>query len=728
SPTVHFPVDKWRKFLPTNSTPAHWYSEAEFKALVEMLAVQVPDQPIGAFVQEFRGLSRGWRAVAKTVDVQTLGNLADNPEAIRALHDAMRNASAAPRPEVLGRVGEEHFRRGFDQAFTVHDRRFWYKHQWGVADGMPYLIECAIAETDQPGGVFYGLNYSVPFADPLAETRLTYVGGKEPITGHGLGGFLQEAGVYCGERYGRPLNTAAAVHIVMPLLPTLDMGKSRLAVSPVLADAVATVVGTATKTLHKEVVQHRINQRRIARKVQERRLAAAEAQVQREERQQRAWQTEREKAHKRQLREQKQAERAAEAKRRQARNQLPTKKEVLWELFLPCYLAETDDEKIRIMSRDFFYVVRPPYNRYEVRPTKMPDGIDSVELIYKTFTKYLTQYRQDSGHKLQMVDFKARGTLFESHSGREVQLGDREIRGYQLPRYEYAGVLFIEKEGVWQTLKDTGGIELVRAFDLMVLFSEGYSTEAVRNFMAMAAAAGYQLFAWHDADPHGYNICRTLGEPTDRMPDHHLDIIDLGLTIEEGLAMGLQTETFTRKKEMPAGILPKLTDQELAFFTGEPWEIGSGKKARHEWRNCQRMEINAIPVRDRVGYLERKLNEAMQRRPTADDAVVAAPAQPAFEEIQEAAAAMLLSRLKIQTRTAIEERLNLGQIEAAALADLPKIEVDPTILQTAIAEEKHIPWRTVVKRLVGERLSDPVVCDNLAKTVDSAIRTTVNVG
>jgi hypothetical protein len=86
--------------------------------------------------------------------------------------------ATAPKPEILGRVGKDHFRQRFDEQFLIaqdakgHDR-YWYKHQSGLFDGMPYLIEVAIAETERPGGVFYGLNYSVPFSDPLSTTHLS---------------------------------------------------------------------------------------------------------------------------------------------------------------------------------------------------------------------------------------------------------------------------------------------------------------------------------------------------------------------------------------------------------------------------------------------------------------------------------------------------------------------------------------------------------------------------
>lgn len=128
----------------------------------------------------------------------------------------------------------------------------------------------------------------------------------------------------------------------------------------------------------------------------------------------------------------------------------------------------------------------------------------------------------------------------------------------------------------------------MRRYDLMVAAAEGYSNEATRKLLALAQAEhGYQILVWHDADPYGYNIARTLAEPTEGMPDHHLDVIDMGLRLEEGLEMGLQTETFTHKKALPEDILPMLTDKELELFTGEQWQIQRDPD-RFEWRNSRR--------------------------------------------------------------------------------------------------------------------------------------------
>lgn len=53
----------------------------------------------------------------------------------------------------------DHFRQRFNAEFIIKSERkgerYWYKHQWAMDGGTPYLIEVAIAETEIAGGVFY---------------------------------------------------------------------------------------------------------------------------------------------------------------------------------------------------------------------------------------------------------------------------------------------------------------------------------------------------------------------------------------------------------------------------------------------------------------------------------------------------------------------------------------------------------------------------------------------
>jgi hypothetical protein len=723
-PTVSFPADRWRKFLPTDPTPAHWYTAQEFARLVHLKAEHGhAEQPLGDFIQEFKGLSRVWRKVRQALSVETLAQLADEPLAIPTLHTAMCAHTPAPKPEILGRVGPDHFRHRFDKSFKIVSNRFWYKHQWASVDGMPYLIEAALAETEESGGVFYGLNYGVPFTDPLSTTRLAYNGGPENLEAYGLSAFLYEAGALSGSRFGKTIRTTAAIHLVMPLLPSLDRGKSRLAVPSALAAAIADTVGHTTQVLHKEIVDWRKHQAKRERQAQQEAVRVITEQGKERERQTRLMEAQREREEREQQREHRRAERAREQKRRQERGELPTKREVLFDLFLPTYRVSTENEAIRISQRDFFYDVRPHYNRIAVRPSKNSDGTENTELDFSHFARTLADFRKEI-HPLPMIDYKARGTLFESHSGREIPIGDRELRDYRFPRHEYAGILFIEKEGIWQTLKDTGGIELMRRYDLMVAAAEGYSNEAARKLLALAQNEhGYQILVWHDADPYGYNIARTLAEPTERMPDHHLDVIDIGLRLAEGLEMGLQTETFTRKKALPEGIFPMLTDKELELFTGEQWRVQRNPD-RFEWRNCQRIEINAIKARDRAGYLAQKIGEALQRRSaittTADSQQP--PIRPSLEDMVEMAQSLVERDIRERARAALSKRIRPQEIEAAALAALPYHDLTEA-LKSALDTDLQSHWREIVKRTAAKRLvEDDGLPDTIKRVVDAAIR------
>ena len=91
------------------------------------------------------------RVSSRTTFALTLRPRRTGTLAIPALHEAMRTHAPAPQPEILGRVGPDHFRQRFDAAFQIVGNRFWYKYQWAIADGMPFLIEAALYADPVPG-------------------------------------------------------------------------------------------------------------------------------------------------------------------------------------------------------------------------------------------------------------------------------------------------------------------------------------------------------------------------------------------------------------------------------------------------------------------------------------------------------------------------------------------------------------------------------------------------
>lgn len=331
-----------------------------------------------------------------------------------------------------------------------------------------------------------------------------------------------------------------------------------------------------------------------------------------------------------------------------------------------------------------------------VKPSTKRNGDESTELDYGYFSqRILIDYRREV-HPLTMIDYKARGIIYDPHTGEETPIGDKELRNWTFPLWRYNKLLFIEKEGVWETLKQVGGIEFAKRHDMAIVCSEGYSTEAVRKLMASAQKnEGYQLFVWHDADPYGYNIARTLAEETRRMPGHAIQVYDLGLRLESAIDSGYQTETFTRRVALPSTIA--LTPFELQKFTGRKVEIQKGK---FEYQDCQRVEINAIPIRERIPYLEAQLS--------AIDGLLS-KVKPPKSELVKKAEEKLREVLIEKVRDEVESRLNLDSIVADAVARIgTPFAFNEDGLSLTIdeqfAREPEQSWRDVLSRHVKWKL------------------------
>ena len=160
---------------------------------------------------------------------------------------------------------------------------------------------------------------------------------------------------------------------------------------------------------------------------------------------------------------------------------------------------------------------------------------------------------------------------------------------------QFDKVLYVEKTGLAAQLAP---YRLGERYDMAVIFGNGYAPTACRNLLARSDIRDMKIFVLHDADLDGYNIARTLAEATRRMPHHTVDVIDLGLTVPHAIEYELETEKFTRKKELPADL--ELDADALEWFTGEPIQAGYGK--RHY--ECRRCELNAFSSDGLAEFIE----------------------------------------------------------------------------------------------------------------------------
>jgi hypothetical protein len=223
---VHFP-GSWRKFLPSDLTSPWWY---DHDALARLIFAHIGDAAAGGrdltlreFVRQFRGLSGTAKAKAVCDRFPAIGRLSDiemQPAVIAPLLEVMRAHSTAPSPAVLGLVGEDHFRARFEQYYGLTAaERFWYHKTSQLVDGLPVVCEVATGETKAQGHVYYGLNFSPTFDDPLAGTEFEVP--KTDLPQYGLRGLLMQLHALPGSwgytGYGGSINTAVAVHLGVPV-------------------------------------------------------------------------------------------------------------------------------------------------------------------------------------------------------------------------------------------------------------------------------------------------------------------------------------------------------------------------------------------------------------------------------------------------------------------------------------------------------------------------------
>ena len=235
-------------------------------------------------------------------------------------------------------------------------------------------------------------------------------------------------------------------------------------------------------------------------------------------------------------------------------------------------------------ARDLYYATRPLVYKHS-------DWDDGKELQYSYFSQtILTEYQERHG-LIPGLWRDPRGSLHEPHTGRSIGLGTIEVANYEFPEYTFDKILYVEKEGEWPKLQ---AARLAERYDMAIASAKGYPVEAVRELFARAEGGDYQLFVFHDADIDGYNIAHVMREATRRMPHHNVDVVDIGLTVADAVHLGLDSEPFNRKKDMPWRTRRRLTQLEREYFIDLQ----------------ERFELNAIlPDTRRIEYIEEQLKK-----------------------------------------------------------------------------------------------------------------------
>ena len=625
-PWIYKPsVEKVTKWTPSQPSSPWWYTPEAFSALVHSHIRETArtgvDVPLGKFISEFDGLTgsakqKQIRAVAP--GITHLTGLQGQDDLICELWREMRDQSKPTTPARLGPVGKDHLKEMLDRGFGV--RRSWYKQATITSCGVPWVIEVMVADTENPGGIWFGCNHSPSFGDPLGKTSLH----AEDIFTTGAASFLSTAGI-------TRATGAAAVHVICAASEFTDKGKVALVVPFMVAHAAAEALAGATKAIRQEAEQRRKDANKAERALR------------------RARQT---------------AERAQRADR-------VSLKDAVFEV-----IPEAKRRAGNVVSaRTLYYKVRPLVQQHTDR--ELPFGYFSQTL--------LPEYERTVG-TIPGLYYEPRGELHHPHDDTVTPLGTREVENYQMPQWQFDKILYIEKMGLQAQLAP---YRLAEKYDMAIIYGQGYAATACRNLLASSAARDMQIFVLHDADIDGYNIARTLAESTKRMPDHNIEVVDLGLTVPQAIEYGLETEKFTRKRELPSEL--DLDPAATKWFTGRAVSAGYGK-THYDATRC---ELNAFSSDGLAAFIEDGL-----RRHGADTKLI--PPQTVLDGWNGNSgdvAAVLASRIEKAIAGIIADSVNTlaSRLAAEVVADIPGI--NRAAIQEYLDDSPLEPWHNAAQIL-----------------------------
>jgi hypothetical protein len=213
------------------------------------------------------------------------------------------------------------------------------------------------------------------------------------------------------------------------------------------------------------------------------------------------------------------------------------------------------------------------------------------ELTLTNWKKIIGDYEHEHGD-VPMMYHPPRGSITHPHRDESIPLGTLSVESYERPEWLFNKVLFIEKEGATEALKQVSWPE---RHDCMVLSSVGFSTRAAKDLIDKLAEHDepVDVYAAHDADGYGGMIYQTLQEATKARGARKIRIINFGLEPWEAVEMGLEVETLEKTDNLRpvANYIRKRRD-------GDYWV---------KWLQTHRVELNAMTTPQLIAWLDEKM-------------------------------------------------------------------------------------------------------------------------
>jgi hypothetical protein len=289
-----------------------------------------------------------------------------------------------------------------------------------------------------------------------------------------------------------------------------------------------------------------------------------------------------------------------------------------------------------------------------------------------------------------------RGSLTHPHRDETITLGTLMVEQYERPEWNFNKLLYIEKEGAQEALKQNRWLE---RHDCAVMSSKGFSTRAARDLIDKLVEHDepIEVFCAIDADAPGSMIYQTLQEATKARGARKIKIVLIGLTPWEALRMGLEVETL-EAGERRKPVADYIKNHNGKNDDGSPNLDAAGNDISgvdwDEWLQTHRVELNAMTTPRLIAWLDDKMKTF--------GAGKLIPPETVLEED-------LKARVETKIRAEIIERILReagldAQVDAAiATLDLPDGEALARGIQQLFEEEPDAEWRAHIEAVADEQ-------------------------
>jgi hypothetical protein len=314
---------------------------------------------------------------------------------------------------------------------------------------------------------------------------------------------------------------------------------------------------------------------------------------------------------------------------------------------------------------------------YQMRPIILAET--GLALQIGNFTTIITDYENDNGEIPGMYR-EPRGSIYHPHRRETIPLGTLVVEKYRRPIWTFNKLVYIEKEGFSEALKEDGWAE---RHDCTLISSKGFSTRAARDLVDKLAEHDepVDIFCVHDADAYGTMIYQTFQEATKARGARKIRIVNLGLEPWEAVEADLEVE------EVPEGEQRKaVASYVLEHDRGEYWE---------DWLQRRRVELNAMTTPEFIEWLDTKMAEHGAAKLIPPDDVI-------VDELER--------RLEAKMRATITERIlreaGLEEQIAAALAAIKRPSAADLRdgIKQLFDSEPESEWRNHVEAASGDTI------------------------